>query len=203
MTLSDLQIDYIKELFNVSLGAAAVELSELVNDEVELSVPAFSLLSRQELFSYLNLEPSTQVTAVKVKLDGGLSGDGMLLFPDDISHDLVKVVIGDVVDDVSLTDQETEALTEIASIILDQIITTISSMLSLKVKTHIPTCIRDTLGHIIVEKEGDSQILMFVEMSFTIKQLDLTGDVLFIQDLKKVETFVQRVAEVLSDLGFE
>ncbi len=203
MNLTDLQIDYIKELFNISLGSAAVELSELVEDEVELSVPSFSLLSCEALIEKLGLTPETPVTAVKMKTEGGLEGDAMLLFPADNSLDLVKAVVGEVTDDDDLTELEAEALTEVASIILNHIITTICSMLSMKVKTRLPTCINDTLGQILIDKQDVNTVVMFVGMSFSVKQLNLSGDVLFIQDLTTVEEFVQRVAEVLSELGLE
>ena len=53
MQLQDMQVDYIQEMFNTGLGDAAVELSELVNDEVLISVPKFALLSRDQLIEQL------------------------------------------------------------------------------------------------------------------------------------------------------
>jgi chemotaxis protein CheC len=203
MNLSALQIDYIKELFNISLGQAAVELSELVDDEIELSVPSFSLLSIDELITHLHLSADTPVTAVKMRMDGGLSGDGMLIFPEKNSLDLVKAVAGEQSEDLIMTDLEAEALTEIASIILNQIISTISSMLSIQVKTRIPICTRDILKNILFDNGGKSRIVMFVGMSFVVKELALGGDVLFIQDIESVELFTSRVASVLATLGFE
>ncbi len=203
MKLTALQIDYIKELFNISLGLAAVELSEIVDDEIELSVPSFNLLSKQVLIKQLDLTPETQVTAVKMKVDGGLAGDGMLLYPADKSLDLVKAVSGDLSEDVTMTELEAEALTEISSIILNQIISTISTMLSIDVKTGLPSCCRDQIKNILFENSDESSMVMFVGMRFLVKELSIGGDVLFIQDIKTIEAFVRRVAKVLMELGFE
>jgi chemotaxis protein CheC len=49
LALSELQLDALGEAFNIALGSAAEAFSELVDEEVDLSVPAIEMLPRSRL----------------------------------------------------------------------------------------------------------------------------------------------------------
>ncbi|MEO5347499.1 MAG: hypothetical protein H7834_14145 [Magnetococcus sp. YQC-9] len=52
--LDEVEEDAFKELFNLSFGATAATLSEMVDAEIELSVPAFSRLSGRSLLMQIH-----------------------------------------------------------------------------------------------------------------------------------------------------
>lgn len=199
--LTEMQVDYIQEMFNVGLGDAAVELSELVEEEVLISVPKFALMSRDELIKQLGIPPETEVTTVTVGLEGELGGNGMLIFPTGKSLDLVRSVVGETTSTEGLTELEAEVLTEVASIILNQIISTIASLLSVKVRTQLPVNDQESL-HGALHRDAESDTVMFVGMSFSVQELNLHGDILFLQTNEMVQKFINEVSRVLEELGF-
>lgn len=201
MQLTEMQVDYIQEMFNVGLGDAAVELSELVNEEVLISVPKFDLLTRETLIKQLGIPAEAEVTTVTVGLEGDLGGNGMLIFPTGRSLDLVRSVVGETASSEGLTELEAEVLTEVASIILNQIISTIASLLSVNVRTQLPASDQETL-HNALYRDAEAETVMFVGMSFSVQELNLHGDILFLQTNEMVEKFIAEVSRVLEELGF-
>lgn len=201
-----MQQDYLKELFNIGLGNAANELSELVGEEVLMSVPEFRLISRAELLATLAADPDEEVTMVTTDLEGGLQGSGMLLFPYMGSIDLARL-ISDYSHSVGgITELEEEALSEIAGIVLNGIITTLSNMLSMPVRTGMPGCSRASWRRALLpEGDGNGAVaaspVLFLGMHFAVRSLDLKGDILFLQEYAVVERLVERVQRVLVTLG--
>ncbi|MDC5706291.1 hypothetical protein OPW41_10595 [Vibrio europaeus] len=200
MKLNEIQVDYIQEMFNIGLGDAASELSELVQHEVHISVPKFTLLTRDALIETLNLDPDSEVMTVSVELVGELGGNGMLIFPTGNSLSLVQTIVGDTVSDDGLTELEAEVLTEVGGIILNQIISTIASLLKVSVKTQLPVS-NHTSIHSALYQNSESQMVIFVGMSFWVEELSVHGDILFLQSDNMVEVFVQEVDKILEELG--
>lgn len=201
MELSEFQVDYIKELFNTGLGEAAAELSEMVNEEVYMSVPTFELIDKKDIFDTVKISADTQVTLVAIKILGEFAGNGILLYPAENSLNLVRSALDSDSPLEQLSELESEALSEISEIILNQIITTISNLLQLDIQTGMPVCSRITFGEVISQKEGD--LVMMVGMNFSVKNSDLRGDVMFLQDISTLTTFVEKVTEALQELGLE
>lgn len=198
-----MQQDYLKELFNIGLGNAAAELSELVGEEVLMSVPDFRLATRGELLESLADDPSEEVTMVRTELEGGLQGSGMLVFPYMGSIDLARL-ISDYSHSVGgITELEQEALSEIAGIVLNEIVTTLSDMLSMPVRTSMPRCARSSWRETILPEGGETEAapVLFLGMRFSVRSLDLKGDILFLQEYGVVERLYEKVRQALARLG--
>lgn len=203
MNFSELQIDFIKEMFNTGMGSAAVELGDLVNEEVVLSVPDFQLSPVKDVIARIGIETNRIVNTISVRLSGDLEGDGMLVFPETNSLDLVRTFTDgeeEIASD-SMTGQEQEALTEISGIILNHLITTLSEFLALQINSSMPSCHHDKIGRILVAPAGGPALIMFVGMSFSVKSLNLSGDILFLQNVESTEAFITHVQKVLDENG--
>ncbi len=203
MDLNETQVDFVKEIFNTGLGEAAVELSELVEDEVLLSVPQFSLIPSEELTKHVAVGEKDVVTTVTMELIGDMSGNGMLIFPAANSLDLVRTIVEESAGPENLTDLEEEALSEIAGIILNHMVTTFSSFLNINVKTGMPRCHQDTLRRIMQESYFIDGMIMFIGMSFEVKSLNLAGDILFLQNVDTTEKFLSQVVAALEEYDLD
>lgn len=203
MNFSELQIDFIKEMFNTGMGSAAVELGDLVNEEVVLSVPDFQLSPVKDVISRIGIETDQIVNTISVRLTGDIEGDGMLVFPETNSLDLVRTFTeGDEeITSESMTGQEQEALTEISGIILNHLITTLSEFLELRINSSMPSCHHDKISRILVAPADGPALIMFVGMSFSVKSLNLSGDILFLQNVESTEAFITHVQKVLDENG--
>jgi chemotaxis protein CheC len=63
--LTELQCDAITELLNIGMGLAARSLSEMVREEIKLTVPRVELLTRKSAVNHLNGNPQRRIAAVK------------------------------------------------------------------------------------------------------------------------------------------
>ena len=89
------------------MGCAAAALSEMINEEVKLSVPGVEFVSRLEATHIIGSKAKTDVSGVHQHFHGAFGGDAMLLFPEEQSLELVRAVLQH--DDMALQD-----LTDIA-----------------------------------------------------------------------------------------
>ena len=118
--LSELQKDALGELLNIGMGRASASLSEMVGEEVELSVPKVDTLSRDEAIIRINSLVGNKVTAIKESFKGAFWGDALLLFPENHSLELVRALIkDDTLPAEMISEMEQEALTEVGNIILN------------------------------------------------------------------------------------
>ncbi|KZN30600.1 hypothetical protein N480_06470 [Pseudoalteromonas luteoviolacea S2607] len=200
MQLSELQIDYIKELFNVGLGEAIVELNDMINEEILMSVPNFDLFEKNAIFEKLQIESDRNVTAVVLPIQGGMECNGILLFPAQHSLNLVRKVLKETSGADTLTALEVESLTEISSIILDAIITSISDMMHVSISTGMPSAYSGSF-QTLVDKYYVGDTVMSVGMHFEIKDSQVRGDILFVQDILVIEDFLEKTNQMLSELG--
>jgi len=200
-----LQADYIKELFNVGMGAAADEISQLIGDEVFMSVPNFQLLSWKELCEKINIASDEAVTMIYVTFSGQIEGTGILVYPTAASLELAHRLSNDFSPLDDLTELEEEALSEVSGIIINNIISTMCSQLSVTTETSLPKCERgpwDAVVHNAVDINSQQKI-MFIGMSFSIKHKDLKGDLFFIQHGSTSDKLFAHASKALKALGIE
>ncbi|WP_143322280.1 flagellar motor switch protein FliN [Clostridium sp. HBUAS56010] len=82
---SAFEIDAIGEILNISLGASATAVSNLLDARVDITTPVVRVLTREE-FEISNLEPAV---GVEITYIAGLSGSNIMLLK---KHD-VKIIV--------------------------------------------------------------------------------------------------------------
>ena len=136
--LTDLHIDALSEVFNVGAGRAAASLSEIVGEEVKLSIPSIEIFSRQDVnTSALSLE-QTQFGSVTQHFTGPLSVDAMLLFTEESALEIVRDMMGSQISIEELVEFEQEAMCELGNIILNACLSAISDVLKVELESSLP-----------------------------------------------------------------
>lgn len=201
--LTQLQTDFIKEQFNLGMGCAANELSQLVNEEVFMSVPSFSLITWSELMSKLKFTQNEQVTVVHVKIGGELNGQGLLVYPTLDSLELAHLLSHEFSPLNDLTELEEEALAEISGIIINNIISSIGNQLNFGAYTSVPVCERGNWSYVSNSflPTDMSQPVMFVGMNFSINNKNLKGELIFLQDGGVINMLIENTNKALSNAG--
>ncbi len=200
--LSELHCDAIVELLNIGMGQAANSLSEMVREEVKLSVPSLELLSRQNAIKHLNGHPDRRIAAVKQHFEGPFWGDALLLFPQEKSLELVRALMKD--EEVPLdmlTELEQDALTEIGNIILNSCIGSLADILSQQLSSDLPIFITGSVNEVLdaCVAQGDDMI-MFLRMDFALHTKDIDGYVAFILEIPAMEKFKTNIDLYLQGL---
>lgn len=200
--------DAVTELLNVAIGQAAASLSQLVEDEVRLSVPFVDFLSPAQAVERLEDETGgADSVAVRQHFEGHFYGDILLIFPERRSLDLVRHMLGDEVPLEQLTELEQEALLEVGNIILNACLGSLSNQLQLPVEGSLPVYVRGRGAHILELRAakaspGQEEMVMFLHVDFSLLRKDIHGYLAFVMDIISARHFVDAVkAYVIARLG--
>lgn len=206
--IGDDERDAVTELLNIAIGQAAASLSQLVEDEVRLSVPFVDFLSPAQAAE--RLEEETQgadSVAVRQHFEGHFYGDILLIFPERRSLDLVRHMLGDEVPLEQLTELEQEALLEVGNIILNACLGSLSNQLKLPVEGSLPVYVRGRGARILELGAGKAvanqeELVMFLHVDFSLLRKDIHGYLAFVMDIVSAQHFVAAVqAYVAAQLG--
>jgi chemotaxis protein CheC len=206
--IGDVERDAVTELLNIAIGQAAASLSQLVEDEVRLSVPFVDFLTPEQ--AALRLEDETHGSdsvAVRQHFAGHFYGDILLIFPERKSLDLVRHMLGDDVPLDQLTELEQEALLEVGNIILNACLGSLANQIGLPVESSLPTYVRGRGAKILeagaAKKAADNEeLVMFLHVDFSLLTKDVNGYLAFVMDIVSARHFVEAVrAYVRERLG--
>jgi len=183
--LSELQYDAIVELLNIGMGSAASSLSEIVNEEIKLSVPSLELLCRKEVVEYFDVL-SQEIVAIKQSFQGAFHGDALLAFAQNKGIRLVSILMKRQISINELVELEADAITEIGNIVLNACLATCNNVLSQKLITEIPIFLKGSAKEIFNNGKLANMVL-FLHVKFSLQYEDIDGYVAFILETFAIE----------------
>ncbi|MBT7044833.1 MAG: chemotaxis protein CheC [Gammaproteobacteria bacterium] len=166
--LTELEADLLAELFNIGVGRAADSLSRMVNQEVKLSVPSVEFRSVREMADYLGGD--NIICSVSQNMTGEFDARSMLLFPEDNSMEVVRLLMGDHLSDELVADMQEEALNEIGNIVLNACIGSIATTLDKQFDVGLPEFEADIPMNLLsssVSSEADGVLLIRINMDLS------------------------------------
>ena len=187
-TLTELELDALTELVNLGVSSAATNLSELVREEVILSVPKACVVTREQAIVNLREHGAKRLVAIHQDFDGDIRGRALLIFPEARSMELIRAMVGAELSLDDIMELEQEALAETGNILLNSCLSTIANSLERNLKISLPEVIHgegpDFFGS---QSEGDETVL-FIYINFAVKQRDIQGFLAMILDLPSLVT---------------
>jgi chemotaxis protein CheC len=95
-------------------------------------------VTRNEAAARLSSEVGRRIGAVEQSFGGGFDTEAILMFPEEKSLELVRVMVGTTVPLEQLGEMEQEAMSEIGNIILKSVIGTIADLFSTAFEGSLP-----------------------------------------------------------------
>jgi chemotaxis protein CheC len=179
------------------MGYAAFSLSQMLDDEVKLSIPSVELLSRQDAARHIEADPCKRIVAIKQHFRGSFWGDVFLLFPKENSLDLVKALMKQDLSQDMLTELEQDALMEVGNVILNSCLSTLADVLMKEeVASGLPIFMIGSAQEVLdATIPLADEIVMFLRMDFKLHSSDISGYVAFILDIASIHRFKDSVNE--------
>ena len=103
INLTDQQSDALIEIANIGMSQAAKRLSNVLNDEVELSIPKVIIVNNEDFCRRFDVKNNEKVLNVYQSMTGNIHGKVHLIFHNDESKALAVVLVG-TIDDISGVD---------------------------------------------------------------------------------------------------
>jgi len=186
--LSELENDLLGELFNIGVGRAANSLSQMVNQEVTLSVPEVRFISIDEFAKHIG---NGKICGIGQEINGSFDAHSLLLFPEESSMEVVRQMLGQQLSDEFIAEMQQEAMNEIGNIVLNACIGSISNSIGTKFDVSLPVFYHDDAEQILGNSiEGGSDIVLFITIDMTLKKSEVVGYMAFLlgpMSLKKLQ----------------
>ncbi|MGH2889744.1 MAG: chemotaxis protein CheC [Solirubrobacteraceae bacterium] len=168
-SLSDVQLDALRELANIASGTAATALSLMLGREVEISVPLALALPPADAVEACG-EAEQHVAGVIVPLHGDISGVVLLLIPFEHAEGLCQMLGVE-----PHTEVGDSALREIGNILATSYLSGLEAMTGLALEPEPPHLQTDMLGAIVstllVQTSGSDELALVLD-----SELDVSGE---------------------------
>jgi chemotaxis protein CheC len=184
--LTEFQTDALVEIFNISIGRAAAALSSIVNEEIALTVPSLQFMQATEAAQQLGLNEQ-RICGVTQNFSGPFRADAMLMFPEDRSLEIVRLMLGEAYSLEELSDLEQEAMSEIGNILLNACIGSIANLIGAHFDSTLPE-VRMGQGSDLLRNNlhslDDTVLLVYID--FNIAARTIQGYMAFLMDVPSI-----------------
>ena len=165
---SPMAIDAIGEIFNISLGSSATEVSNMLARRVDITTPTVSVVSAKD-FTLGDLQP-----AIGVKIDyvAGLSGSNIMLLKRSDVRAIVDILMGSTTkdEDFEINELNMSAICEVMNQMMGAASTAMSDFLNRMVNISTPQAFEIGSLEEFVEKYFPSNgMLVVVRFKFSVE----------------------------------
>ncbi|MFZ6657531.1 chemotaxis protein CheC [Undibacterium sp. TJN19] len=181
-SLTELHLDALSEVFNVGAGRAAASLSDIVGDEVRLSVPSVEIRKSSEIdFAAIGLQ-SEKFGAVHQTFSGSFEAEAILLFTEAHALEIVRDMMGSQISIEDLAEFEQEAMCELGNIILNACLSAMADMLNIPLNCSLPDYSVATTEEIFrrISDDLDQPYILLLHIDLAIERRHSEGHLIFL-----------------------
>lgn len=181
MVLTDHQLDALTEIFNIGAGRAASSLSDIVGDEVLLSVPRVEFYRADEIDANVLSLTSARLGSVQQMFTGPFNMAASLLFTEERALEIVQEMLGSQVQMEDLVEYEQEAMCEVGNIILNACLSAMADMLGIAFESTLPEYSSDVPDVVIgrIVSDTDNPLMLILHMNMLIEKRRSQGTLIF------------------------
>jgi len=208
--LSELEHDALVEIFNIGVGQAAAAMSGIVGEEVTMSVPSISFLSRMEAAQLLEdahrrsgigsgRDAGERICGVSQHYEGAFQTEAILMFPEDKSLEIVRLMVGESVPLAELSEMEQEAMSEIGNIILNSCVGTLANIFQHELHGSLPVYQVGSSDEILDATGSRAEtVVMMLHIDFILEKHQIHGYVAFILDVTALHDLKDQIDRYLA-----
>jgi len=190
----------LSEMINVSLSAAALSLSEIVETEVVINVPDIRVYASDDqtsLYPVFGLD-NTYAT-VKQDFQGNLSGTAIIAFPPDGALQLISLLTDLVVSDEELDIIQSGTFLEIGNIINNSFLGSLNNQFDFHVNYSLPEFNEVSLPYIIEAtfKSQNQGMVIVTNTKFIVKTEDIEGHILLLFRVVDIDYLKKKLNQLL------
>lgn len=201
-TLTELHLDALTEVFNVGAGRAAASLSEIVGDEVKLSVPSIEIKKFSDIDKTITALDSAKFGAVSQQFSGPFDAQAVLLFTEDHALEIVRDMMGSQMSIEELAEFEQEAMCELGNIILNACLSAMADMLSISLDSTLPSYKVATTEEIFrgIGNNADQPYILVLHIDLIIERRHSEGHLIFLLSSLSLSNLVVQIERFLGNI---
>ena len=178
--LNAMQLDVLQEVGNIGAGNAATALSQLLNEKVDMTVPAVKIIPFDDIFSKIGVEEV--VLGVIVRVLGDIPGNILFTLEKEAALKIISKLTGE--EQELISDLGNSALCEIGNIISSSFMNAIARLTNLTLMPSVPAVALDMMGAILsttfIESGQFDEYVLDLETQFLQENEKLSGHFYYI-----------------------
>jgi chemotaxis protein CheY-P-specific phosphatase CheC len=207
--LSELQRDALGEMANISASRAAKQLSALLGDSIDITVPRVELLPLPALRERLSADGDGTIACVYQALSGVLQGRVHLMFHNRDSKALIHALVGDAGPMLAdaLREYEHEAMTEVGNIIIATFAAMLADLLGAELRLSLPYynegSVEELMFNLPAAEDAALMVVVVIETVLRAAQRDVSGTLMVVLKVHSAEELLSRIDAMLQQIGVE
>lgn len=205
MVLGEFEKDALTEIFNIGVGLAADALYQLTGEHVPLSVPVVELTSFDKA-RQLYADRDQPVYAIAQTYQGVFSTDAVLVFAQESSLSLVRMMAGSDLGPRQMAEMAQDAMSELGNIILNAVMSALADALSLRLEGSLPTVTAVDAGCLFADpapvgevSAQDAPQVLALMIDFQLGAQHIPGYLAFLLDGASRGVLMARLNRYISD----
>ncbi|QDX94976.1 chemotaxis protein CheC [Brevibacterium sp. JNUCC-42] len=149
--LGEFQLDVLREVGNIGAGHATTALSQLIQKEIDMTVPQVRIISFQEIADFLGGD-EVVVIAVFLRVEGDCPGNMFFIIDIPSAKNLLQHLLGLVPQEEQeevFSDMELSALHEIGNIMAGSYLSSLADFTKLSMQPTVPALAIDMAGALL------------------------------------------------------
>ena len=201
-SLSELHLDALAEVFNVGAGRAAASLSEIVGDEVKLSVPSVEIRRAADVDASIMALTSLKFGVVSQHFSGPFEAQALLLFTESHALEIVRDMMGSQMSIEELAEFEQEAMCELGNIILNACLSAMADMLHISLNSSLPDYKIASADDIFksLHSAEDQPFILVLHIDLSIEKRHSEGHLIFLLSSMSLRSLVQQIELFLGNI---
>jgi len=194
--LTELENDALIEIFNIGVGQAASSMSAIVKEAVRMSVPSISFIPRTEAARLLGQADGVaeRICGVSQRYRGAFDTEAILMFPEDKSLEIVRLMVGEAVPLKELTEMEQEAMCEIGNIMLNSCVGTLANIFQRELQGSLPQYHIGTSDEILTATGSQfNSVVLMLHIDFLLEKHQIHGYVAFVLDISALHDLKEQI----------
>ncbi len=193
----EIEMDAFKEVFNIGVGYAADSLSRMIKEAVILTIPELSLTCGKDAIINRASPNTNEYSMVTQQFTGDLNADAVIMFPENKSIELVRLMVGEEILAEEMNAMEQETLTEIGNILLNSCISTISNTIGSQFQCSMPRYLCGNMNELFPNQLKDDDCLLTLNIDLLVESKQIHGHMMFLMKMDSLDTFKHAIMKYL------
>ncbi len=201
--LSELHVDALTEIFSIGAGRAALSLSEIVGDEVHISVPSLVVVNSEKIDSTTLALNGGRFGAVTQHFCGPFNAEAVLLFTEDQALKIVGDMMGSQMSIEEIAEFEHEAMCELGNIILNACLSAMADILHFTLESSLPNYRIASTDEILcrLKENADQPYVMVLHIDLSIENRHTAGNLVFLLSSSSLSNLVVHINQFLGSIS--
>ena len=195
--LSSLEIDTLREIGSIGTGNAATALSQMMNQEVRITLPEVRIMGYNEAIEWIG-GPEEVTAGVLVKMSGDVGGIMLSVQKLELVNFILETMLGQGIQSYEdLEELQQSALIEIGNIMISAFVTALSGLAGIDISLTVPAFAVDMQGAILAvpmaEYGGMSDYLMTIGGNFVCNGQEIPSHLMLSPDLRSLDFLMRKL----------